>query len=90
MSFRSPEAAAVPGRRAKDAVSLAAGLALLFTPLAAVSQEVGGFAAPAFEQQLDAPVVYLDGMGDHPEPSIWIAERAIVEPTSNASGFRLP
>lgn len=42
MSFRSPEAAAVPGRRAKDAVSLAAGLTLLFTPLAAVAEEEVG------------------------------------------------
>lgn len=43
MSFRSPEAATVPGQCAKNAVLLAAGLALLFAPLVAVAQEqVGG------------------------------------------------
>jgi len=69
MSFRSPEAAIVPGRRAKGAVSLAAGLALLFTPLAAVAQEeVGREAVGAwhgnFQLDRDDPRIHTRGGAD--------------------------
>ena len=69
MLFRSPEAATVPGRRAKGAVSLAAGLALLFTPLAAVAQEeVGREAVGAwhgnFQLDRDDPRIHTRGGAD--------------------------